>query len=85
MRVKVLVGDKKRSYQLVLPVASEVRDLAPEIQSAIEFLGRLHEIAQVDLAQNPSPLYRETMDKIHKQGAYLWKTDVRFEELISKP
>ena len=84
MIVKVLVGIKKPGYQLLLPKGSQIEDLSQETQAAIKAMGKLREIGEIDLDQKKLPIYAETIEKIKKQGADLWKIKVKFNELVEK-
>jgi hypothetical protein len=84
MLVKVIVGDKKPGYQLILPKGYQVEDLSSEIKMAIKSMGKLKEIGEIDLSQKELSIYAETVEAIKKQGAYLWKIGVKFNELVEK-
>ncbi len=84
MDVKVLIGDRRANYQLVLPVNSEVSDLSPEVRHAVGRLGNLRELGRPKLMASRSKLELETIDEIQKQGAHLWKSDIKFSESVSK-
>jgi hypothetical protein len=75
MKVKAYRGARQPQYTVLLPVGASLQALPADVQASIAKLGPLQPAGDVDLAADATPLNRDSIAGIRKNGYYFWKTE----------